>query len=154
MEQLKKYIDFLTFSYPQRTDEERHSFNKSTFKLPTSVTQWWTMCCNEFARNIYGSGDIIGMIMFGFIKSCQYTDQLLKESELLCSMRIKKIKTEIHVISDEIDKASNEIKAENNELKSLIYGMLNEINELKEHNKCLSSRILVLENKPPPIILV
>lgn len=143
MEQLKKYIDFLTFSYPQRTDEERHSFNKSTFKLPTSVTQWWTMCCNEFARNIYGSGDIIGMIMFGFIKSCQYTDQLLKESELLCSMRIKKIKTEIHVISDE-----------NQELKSLIYGMLNEINELKEHNKCLSSRILVLENKPPPIILV
>jgi hemerythrin-like domain-containing protein len=57
--------------------------------------------------------------MFAYVKSCQYTE---------------------HVI-ERIDK-------ENQELKSLIYEMLDEINELKEHNNCLSERILYLENKP------
>jgi len=44
------------------------------------------------------------------------------------------------------------IEQENQELKSLIYAMLDEINDLKEHNNCLSERILFLENKPPLII--
>jgi len=61
--------------------------------------------------------------MFAYVKSCQYTE---------------------HVI-ERIDK-------ENQELKSLIYEMLDEINELKEHNNCLSERILYLENKPPLIL--
>ena len=42
---------------------------------------------------------------------------------------------------------------ENQELKSLIYGMLEEISELKEHNRSLSERIFSLENKPPVILV-
>jgi hypothetical protein len=38
------------------------------------------------------------------------------------------------------------------ELKLLIYGMFDEISELKEHNKSLSERIFLLENKPPIIL--
>jgi hypothetical protein len=38
------------------------------------------------------------------------------------------------------------------EFNLLIYTLLDEINELKEHNYCLSERILFLENKPPLII--
>lgn len=58
--------------------------------------------------------------MFAYVKSCQYTELKV-----------------------------NEFSTENQELKSLIYSMLDEINELKEHNNCLSERILLLENKPP-----
>jgi hypothetical protein len=61
--------------------------------------------------------------MFAYVKSCQYTDFVIEE-----------------------------LNTENKELKSLIYGMLDEINELKEHNKSLSERIELLENKPPIIL--
>jgi len=170
MDQIKKYIDFLSSSYPQHTDEERHSFSKSEFKIPESITRWWVMCCNEFARYVYGSGDLIGGIMFGFIKSCQYTDQLMKESEV----RNKKIKHEITKLREEfVDQLEGRVRKQSamewipkhvilkhkidrldnrfTNVEKVFYDIMTEISELKEHNKHLSARILELEK--PPVIL-
>ena len=124
MEQIKKIIDFLGISYPHHTDEERHSFQKSNYVIPIAITKWWSMSMIDFVKYVHKTDS--GEGMFAYVKSCQYTEHLIKESgEKLCK--------------------------ENQELKSLIYNMLDEINELKEHNNCLSERILYLENKPPII---
>jgi hypothetical protein len=122
MDQIKKIIDFLGISYPRHTDEERHSFQKSSYIIPKEVTRWWEMGLNDFIKYIHKATSG-GEGMFEYVKSCQYTEHLIQE-----------------------------LNTENQELKSLIYGMLDEINELKEHNKCLSERIHNLEIKPPVIL--
>ena len=81
------------------------------------------MGLQDFVKYVHQTDS--GEGMFAYVKSCQYTE---------------------HVIEERINK-------ENQELKSLIYAMLDEINELKEHNNCLSERILFLENKQPLIII-
>jgi hypothetical protein len=142
MEQIKKYTNFLGDSYPRRTDEERHSFQRSGCIIPKDITQWWVLCSHEFAKYIYGSVDGIGIGLFTYIKGCQYSEKLVEESE-------GKMRKELCI---RFTSSMVKLKKENQELNSLIYGMLDEINELKEHNKCLSERILTLENKPPLIL--
>ena len=125
MDQIKKFINFLGVSYPLRTDEERHSFQKSNYVIPKEIMDWFKMYTNDFYTYFCGRDSIgIACSLTAYVKSCQYTEHVIEESE----KRICK------------------------ELKSLIYNMLDEINDLKEHNKCLSQRILSLENKPPLIL--
>ena len=67
-------------------------------------------------------------------------------------VEISKLKLSVSSLVQESHLKYENILSENQELKSLIYGMLDEINELKEHNKSLSERIELLENKPPIIL--
>ena len=96
------------------------------------------------------------------IKSCEYTDEINKQIK----NQNKKLENKIEILVSNQIALENQIKlcqnteylvqelnTENNEFKSLIYGMLDEIDELKEHNKCLSERIHNLENKPPMILI-
>ena len=59
----------------------------------------------------------------------------------------------VNEIDNKISKLKLSISNLVQENQELIYGMLEEISELKEHNKCLSERILSLENKPPIILI-
>ena len=98
-------------------------------------------------RNACGTG------FFAFIKSCKYTEFLNKKTLELFENQNKKLKLSISSLVQESYLKSENMISENQELKSLIYGMLEEISELKEHNKSLSERILLLENKPPIILI-
>ena len=66
---------------------------------------------------------------------------------------ISKLKLSISSLVQESYLKYENMILENQELKSLIYGMLEEISELKEHNRSLSERIFSLENKPPVILV-
>ena len=94
----------------------------------TQLPNNWVNNCERFYHELELHGHdhyrAIGSALYSHIKSCEYTDEKLKD-----------------------------LNTENQEFKSLIYGMLDEINELKEHNKCLSERIHNLENKPPMILI-
>jgi len=124
MEQIEKYTDFLHTSFPRYSESSEWFSKMSSFAFGKiiSVRDWWNTSMSEFS-SMSGTTSA-GNFIFTYIKSCQYTD---------------------HVV----ELKSKELSAENQELKSLIFGMLDEINELKEHNKCLSGRILSLEH---PII--
>ena len=128
MEQIEKYTEFCHTSCPRPSESSEWFSNMSglAFCKIKSINQWWTTSMEGFRLN-GGFGNGAGHYIFTYIKSCQYTDHVVE------------LKTK-------------ELSAENQELKSLIYGMLDEISELKEHNKCLSERILLLENKPPLLL--
>ena len=121
MEQIEKYTDFLHTSFP-RYSQSSEWFSKMSslaFGKIRSIADWWNQSMTEFSCHS-GTSNGGGHYIFTYIKSCQYTD---------------------HVV----ELKSKELSVENQELKSLIFGMLDEINELKEHNKCLSGRIQSLE---------
>jgi hypothetical protein len=142
MDQIKKFIDFLSNSYPRRNDEERHSFQKSNYVILPEITQWWVSCCSEFAKYVYKSCDLNGYMMFTFVKSCQYTDYSIEQSEGKLRYQLTMSSTRFSL------KQSVKLMKEIKELRI-------ELNELKEHNKCLSDRILSLESKQqsqPPLI--
>ena len=60
-------------------------------------------------------------------------------------------------VDNEIDNKISKLKLSISNLvhenQELIYGMLEEISELKDHNRSLSERIELLENKPPIILI-
>ena len=58
---------------------------------------------------------------------------------------------DLNMENEELQSNVKELSTENQELKMLVYDILDEIKHLKEHNNCLSERILFLENKPPLI---
>ena len=126
MENIEKYTDFFHTSFSQRSENSKwvSKMSELTINKIKNVAQWWHPCSGELVTKL-GLG--IGHYVFTYINSCQYTDHAVE-------IKMK------------------EMSSENQELKSLIYGMLDEINELKEHNKSLSERILSLENKPPVIL--
>ena len=92
-------------------------------------------------RNACGTG------FFAFIKSCKYTEFLNKKTLELFENQNKELKLSISSLVQESFLKSENTILENQELKSLIYGMLEEISELKDHNRSLSERINCLENK-------
>ena len=92
-------------------------------------------------RNACGSG------FFAFIKSYKYTEFLNKKTLELFENQNKKLKLSISSLVQESYLKSENMISENQELKSLIYGILEEISELKYHNRSLSERINCLENK-------
>ena len=63
-----------------------------------------------------------------FKVSCNYTDMIVKENTELFDLKLQELVTE------------------NQELKSLVYNSLDQINDMREHNKSLSSRIFELES--------
>jgi hypothetical protein len=73
-----------------------------------------------------------------------YVKDLINENE----ENHKQIKSEICYVKD----LMNDLMNENDQFKCLFQNFINEIDELKEHNKCLSERILSLEIKPPLIL--
>ena len=128
MEQFGNYTEFFHTSFPRYSESSEWFSKMSSFAFGniSRVAQWWHTSMMEFSQ-MSGTGNGAGHYIFTYIKSCQYTDHAVE-------IKMK------------------EMSSENQELKSLIYGMLDEINELKEHNKSLSERILSLENKPPVIL--
>jgi len=111
----------------------------------------------------------------------KFQDQLIKTTEIIKEninklfheqeLKINKIKEnekekfhdinkELNILSSEVEKlrSSNNVlesidnlHSENQEFKMFILYILDELKHLKEHNNCLSERILFLENKPPLI---
>jgi len=128
MENFETYAEFLNTSFPRMQHTSEWFCNMSSFTLSKFISfrDWWSKCSTEFSQMSNTGG--VGYYLYTYLKSCQYTEHLVN------------LKTQ-------------ELSSENQELKSLIYGMLDEINELKEHNKNLSERIHILENKPPLILV-
>jgi len=128
MENFEIYANFFHTSFP-RYSENSEWFSKMSeiaFSKIGSVRGWWDKCSTEFCQ-MSGSSNSGGHFIFTYLKSCQFTEYFVT------------LKTQ-------------ELSSENQELKSLIYGMLDEINELKEHNRSLSERIHLLETKPPILL--
>ena len=128
IENIEKYTDFL-----KKNSEFFSKMSKSAFGKISSIAQWWHRTTEGFC-SMSGTGNGGGHYIFTYINSCQYTDHLIKELKLSISS----------LVQESYLKSEN-ILLENQELKSLIYGMLDEINELKEHNKSLSERKFLLE---------
>jgi FtsZ-binding cell division protein ZapB len=168
MDQIKKITDFLGNLYPHFSDGERHAFKKSNYTIPKEITRWWNMSLQDFVNYVHKTDG--GEGMFAYVKSCQYTDFAIEELKMYkfnienqeikdfieeLNTENKEFKSKIFKFNIENQKLKDSVQdlnTENQELKSLIYGMLDEINELKEHNKSLSERIELLENKPPIIL--
>jgi len=129
MENFEIYAEFLNNSFPRRSHTSEWFCNMSSFALSKFISfrDWWYKCSTEFCQmSNTGSGEV-GHYLYTYLKSCQFTEHFVT------------LKTQ-------------ELSSENQELKALIYGMLDEINELKEHNRSLSERIHLLETKPPVIL--
>ena len=145
MDQFEKYIEFTGKSFPipnfnNPFDSWRREGYECKFKLFNSdklnysknkLIDFWTQhsyACGYKLGIDDRNAPVVGPSLYSYLKSCQYTDNIIKE----------------HLI-------------ENEKLNSLIYGMWDEINELKEHNKNLSERIFALENKhslPPDLVVI
>ena len=127
MEIFLKYTEHLASDWYniQRPDKSLEVNNGSKEKI-NIVKSCWRSACDDYITKLDGNncGSYI-QCLYGYIKSCEYTDKL--------------IETKVQ-----------EVNIETQDLKSLVYSMLDEINELKEHNKSLSERIDFLE-KPPVI---
>ena len=143
-------------------DIEDESINDSKLYdgVPPDFITYWKKtvdklqrCCEQPWNTCIGTGII------AFRKSCKYTDKINKKTveffenkiEIFVSNQISLENQIKHVQNTE--QSVQELKTENQELKSLVYGILDEINELKDHNKSLSERIQLLENKPPMILV-
>jgi hypothetical protein len=130
MEQFEKYAEFLHNSFPRKLHNSEWFGNMSTYVFSKFIpcNAWWYKCSEQFCQMSNSGGSGVGNYLFTYLKSCQFTEHL-------------------------VDSKIEVLNSENQELKSLIYGMLDEINELKEHNKSLSDRLDLLENKPPMILV-
>ena len=106
-----------------------HVDKNDTLNMEINRTKtYWTSACKDYISKLDGNTCVPFLCsLFGYIKSCEYSEKL-------------------------IEKKVQEFNIENVELKSLVYGMLDENNEFKEHNRRLSERIELLENKPPILL--
>jgi hypothetical protein len=128
MDKYAKYAKFIEFSnstlngdYKKFIDrDDPHLLNDARIAFFSFAQNNWTKLYRAFRIN---GGETI----FPYLKSCEYTEKVVQES------------TEL------FDKKLQELVLENQELKSLVYNSLDEINDLKEHNKFLSSRVFELE---------
>ena len=128
MEQKNKFLDFFInrFQKSEQCDvglEYEEKDYDNFIKKCNSFNEVWKSKMSCFAN---GMETIYVSASQTYIKSCLYTDHL-------------------------VDSKVKELRTENQELKSLIYGMLDEIQELKEHNRSLSERLELVENIQIPI---
>ena len=133
-------IDFLhtsTLNYKLNKSEWFCNLSKLAFSKISFISQWWFKGSHDFC-SVSGTSNSCGKEIFTYLKSCEYTDHAitLKTQEL--STENQKLKSTIH-----------ELSVENKDIKALVFDMFDEINDLKEHNKSLSERMELLENKPP-----
>jgi hypothetical protein len=129
MEKLTKCIEFARSTLRQdykdfAGNQGYHLLDPVRIKLlyPFQITKW-TELCSAFHTSSSGNSSI-----FPYLKSCEYTEKVVKENTELFDLKLQELITE------------------NDELKSLVYSSLEQINELKEHNKSLSSRLFELES--------
>ncbi len=66
--------------------------------------------------------------IYPYLKSCEYAEKIVEENNKDLELKFK------------------EIEQENQEFKCLVYNLLDRFDELKEHNKSLSSRVFELES--------
>jgi len=158
MEKITEYTKNLNLNY-NFIQEDGTSSSCGTGKcFMNKLRNSWVKSCEYFykALELHGHDHYraIGSALYSHIKSCEYTDEINKKLE----NKIEILVSNQIVLENQNKRSQNtehliqELNTENQEFKSLIYGMLDEINELKEHNKCLSERIHNLENKPPVIL--
>ena len=133
METLEIYADFLHNSLCIKNKNSIGGMSSFAFGKISSCNQWWTTFSTQFSQRI-GSNSGTPAHLYTYLTSCQFTEHL------------------VNLKTDDLNTSVKELNTENKELKSLIYGMLDEINDLKEHQRCLSERIVCLENKPPLIL--
>jgi len=153
MEQTDKYIEFLHNSLlSQKISKSRNiDLTETSISKMAYIGQYYGDYSDDISRvNGEKRNDV-----YTYIKSCQYTEHLVEPLET----KNKELRNEIQELklaNSSLVKSSylqiKDLSSENQELKSLIYGILDEINELKEHNRSLSERIEYLENKPPIIL--
>jgi hypothetical protein len=170
MEKITEYTKNLNLNY-DFIQEDGTSSSCGTGKcFMNKLRNSWVKSCEYFykALELHGHDHYraIGSALYSHIKSCEYTDEINKKTLEFFENQNKKLENKIEIlVSNQIvlenqnkhfqntEHLVQELNTENQEFKSLIYGMLDEINELKEHNKCLSERIHTLENKPPMILI-
>ena len=154
MEIFLKYTEHLASDWYniQRPDKSLE-FNNRTKERINIVKSCWRSACDDFSKKISENACDMTYALFGYIKSCEYTDKLIETKVQEVNIETQDLKSLVYSMLDEINELkehnkSLSLSSETQELKSLV--MLNEINELKEHNKSLSERIDFLE-KPPVI---
>ena len=88
--------------------QERHSFQKSNYVIPKEITRWWEMGLQDFVKYVHNANG--GEGMFAYVKSCQYAEHIIKESEErlckelksliynMCLIHIKKYRYRIYYI--------------------------------------------------------
>ena len=128
MDKYAKYAKFIEFSDSTLYDDHKKFMGQCDHHLLNDARiAFWSFANNKWTNLYRGFRINGGESIFPYLKSCEYTEKVVQES------------TEL------FDKKLQELVLENQELKSLVYNSLDEINDLKEHNKFLSSRVFELE---------
>lgn len=154
-----KYLEFTTKSFPipnvdlpLRPDARgEYAYNPEFDKIcglkNKLIGEWGSISAvfcihlgHGIPHNRYRNDPALNSL-YSYLKSCLYTDQLVNTKVKELSTENQELSSLIYGIWDEI----NELREHNKTLSD-------EINELKEHNKTLSERINVIENKPPTLL--
>ena len=104
MDNFDSYADFL-----QENQTWVYSLNIKKIK------QWWGECANEFTRRLNLSEHYHGTSLFGYFKSCQYTESLFSKHNNV----INNILKEIQDLKDKDIKQTAELEELKNKIKSL-----------------------------------
>ncbi len=141
--------------------------NENCERLNIDFQPWSELCCAfnpgiypflkscEYADRLQAEaiGRIDGRVIDAQIRIKESTElfdsklnEVVLENENLKCIVNNSI-SEINELRDEQENMFLIVEKENNELKSLVYSLLEQLNELKENNKCLTSRICELELK-------
>jgi len=149
-DQYTKCIEFFTATI---TDDrknfmaDRHLLDPVRIKLHYPFYAYgWVETCDAFRNGSSTSA-------YPYLKSCEYSEKIVKESTEIFDLKLQDIVLENENLKCEIDELKENqtnkfivVEKEIDELKSLLYSSLDEINQLKEHNKSLSSRVSELES--------
>ena len=104
--------------------EAPHLLDSIRIKLvyPLQISKWRELC------EALCTGTGCHSSIYPYLKSCEYAEKIVEENNKELELKFK------------------EIEQENQEFKCLVYNLLDQFNELKEHNKSLSSRVFELES--------
>ena len=150
-DQYTKCIEFFTSTV---TDDrknfmsDRHLLDPVRIKLHYPFYAYgWVETCDAFT-NGHASTSV-----YPYLKSCEYSEKIVKESTELFDLKLQEVVLENINLKCEIDELKENqtnkfivVEKEIDELKSLLVNSLDELNQLKEHNKSLSSRVSELES--------
>jgi hypothetical protein len=155
----------------QREFLYRQSLNKlcQHIKEETFLAIHWLDLCNAFKPGIYPflksceyTDKVHGLVILKIDNELKNIKNAFKDYKMLFLSKLKEVDLEnknikyisstvnnslceIYELRDEQENRFLIVEKENNELKSLVYSLLEQLNELKENNKCLTSRICELE---------
>ncbi len=146
MEKLETYAEFLNNSFPSRYNNSEWFCSMSSFAFGKfmGVRDWWNKCSEQFSQMSGISGT--GSYLYTYLKSCQFTEHFV-------NLKMD----ETNKVLLKLSKENEKLCSENQELKSIVYNMMDEIYELKEHASSLSDRLQELEvpiKQSTPLILI